>query len=71
LANQKKDAAMNDHPQAVENYTNTCLIMGFVNLMWIMVVLWAWKGFVAALMLGVGVHYAITWLGLRRARARN
>lgn len=62
---------MQDHPTRVENYTNTCLVMGLINLMWIMVVLWAWKGFLAALLLAAGVHRWITWLDRRLERTRS
>ncbi|MDB9707264.1 hypothetical protein LY10_02136 [Planktotalea frisia] len=61
---------MQHYPQAVENYTNTCLVMGFVNLLWIMIAIWAWKGFVAALLLSATVYHAIKWLDLRLARTR-
>ncbi len=61
---------MREHPQAVENYTNTCLVMAFVNLLWIMIAIWAWKGFIAALLLGASVYQAIKWLDLRLARSR-
>ena len=62
---------MREHPQAVENYTNTCLVMGFVNLLWIMIAIWAWKGFIAALLLSAAVHHAIKLLDLRRAQVRS
>ncbi|MEP5154919.1 hypothetical protein [Planktotalea sp.] len=62
---------MDNYPGRVENYTNTCLVMGLINLMWIMVVLWAWKGFIAALLLAAAVHRWISWLEYRRARARD
>ena len=63
---------MREHPQGhVENYTGMCLIMALVNLMWIMVVIWAWKGFFAALMLCAAVHFSITLLDRRLARKRS
>lgn len=64
-------ATLSNQTQSVENYTNTCLVMGLVNLMWIMIVLWAWKGFLAALLLGAGVHHGITLLDKRLAKTRN
>ena len=68
---KREEHLLNNHPQSVENYTNTCLVMGLVNLMWIMVVLWAWKGFIAALLLCAAIYHSITWLDTRLARARR
>ena len=62
---------MNEHPQSVENYTNTCLVMGLVNLMWVMIVVLAWQGFVTALLLSCALYYAITRLDKRLARSRS
>jgi len=42
----------------------------FGNLLWIMIAIWAWKGFIAALLLGASVYQAIKWLDLRLARSR-
>ncbi|MGH1577675.1 hypothetical protein [Planktotalea sp.] len=61
---------MTNNRGRVENYTNTCLVMGLINLMWIMIALWAWKGFFAALMLGAAIYYSINWLDMRLARTR-
>ncbi len=63
---------MREHPQGrVEDYTAICLVMALVNLMWIMVVIWAWKGFFAALILCAAVHYSISALDKRLARNRT
>lgn len=63
---------MREHPQSrVEDYTSTCLVMALINLMWIMIALWAWKGFFAALLLSAAVYYSITLLDMRLARNRS
>lgn len=63
---------MNKHSQGrVEDYTGVCLVMALVNLMWIMVVIWAWQGFIAALLLLAAVYQSISWLDMRRAKARS
>jgi len=63
---------MRDQRQGrVEDYTSMCLIMALVNLMWIMVVIQAWKGFVAALLLSGAVHFSIKLLDRRLARLRH
>lgn len=66
---------MNNRPQdrplgRVEDYTGFCLVMLFVNLLWIMVALWAWKGFFAALCLGFIVHKSVDLLDARLTRIR-
>ncbi|WP_171006831.1 hypothetical protein [Shimia litoralis] len=48
--------------QSVENYTNTCLVMALVNLIWIFGVLWAVWGWFAVLVCAVGLNALITRL---------
>ena len=50
----------------VEDYTSTCLVMGFVNLLWIFGVLWATIGWSAVLPVALGLKWAIDWLDHRR-----
>jgi len=48
------------------NYTNAALIMGFVNLMWVFMALWAVFGLPAVLAVGYGLNFLITRLARRR-----
>ena len=48
--------------QSVENYTNTCLVMALVNLIWVFGVLWAVWGWPAVLVCAVGLNALITCL---------
>lgn len=48
------------------NYTNAALIMGFVNLMWFFMALWAIFGLPAVFAVGYGLNYLITLLARRR-----
>lgn len=50
------------------NYTNAALIMGGINLFWIMTVIWALYGFLAVLALGYGLDKLISRL---RRKARS
>lgn len=62
---------MNRHTQGrAEDYTGVCLVMALVNLMWVMVAIWAWQGFVAALLLAAAVYKSISWLDMRLSRTR-
>lgn len=56
----------NNHPKRVEDYTNAALVMGFVNLTWILIVVLATWGFVPALVLAAAVNHLITRLDARR-----
>ncbi|MGB0903225.1 hypothetical protein [Halocynthiibacter sp.] len=63
---------MREHQHSrVEDYTAICLIMALVNLMWIMFVIWAWQGFVAALLLSAAIYHSINLLDRRLARRRS
>ncbi len=48
------------------DYTNAALIMGFVNLMWVFMALWAVFGLPAVLAVGYGLNYLITLLARRQ-----
>lgn len=52
---------------AAPNYTTAALVMGAVNLLWMLMVIWAMFGFVAVL----GVGYALDRLIVWRARHRR
>ncbi|MEL7254926.1 MAG: hypothetical protein AAFZ04_07855 [Pseudomonadota bacterium] len=47
------------------NYTTPALIMGGVNLFWIMTLIWVVYGFLAVLALGFTLDRAIKWLSSR------
>jgi len=53
------------------NYTNACIAMFGVNITWVLVVIWAFWGLVAALLLALGVHHAMerarVWAAARQA----
>ncbi|PSL21018.1 hypothetical protein [Shimia abyssi] len=49
--------------QRVENYTITCLVMGFVNLIWIFGVLWVVWGLPAVMVLAVILNAGIDRIG--------
>ncbi|WP_127115551.1 histidinol phosphate aminotransferase [Shimia sediminis] len=49
----------------VENYTNMVLVMGLVNLLWVLIVIWAVWGLAAALLTALIVNHAITLLDRR------
>lgn len=59
------------HPGRVEDYTPMCLAMGFVNLLWIMAVIWASYGLFAVLLLALVLNHAITHLGTRLEISRQ
>jgi len=48
------------------DYTNAALVMGFVNLLWVLMVLWAAFGFAAVLAAGFSLDRLIVWLANRR-----
>lgn len=52
------------HPQPAPNYTNAALTMGWVNLIWVFMVIW---GLLPVLMISAGLNRGITWLALRRS----
>lgn len=47
------------------NYTNAALIMGGLNLFWIMMVIWVAYGMLAVLALGFVIDRCIRWLSHR------
>ena len=47
------------------NYTNAALIMGGVNLFWIMMVVWVIYGMGAVLAMGFALDRGIRWLSQR------
>ncbi|MEO0371695.1 MAG: hypothetical protein AAF231_09595 [Pseudomonadota bacterium] len=51
--------------QEAPNYTKPALIMGGINLFWIMTLIWAAYGFLAVLALGFTLDRAIHWLSSR------
>lgn len=48
------------------DYTNAALVMGFVNLLWIFLVISAWVGLPAILLLGYVLDRLISRIGARR-----
>ena len=66
---------MQDHSRhhtrrAAPDYTNAALIMGFVNLLWSLLLIRANFGLSAALVLAVFLNYLITRLAHSRARMK-
>ncbi len=55
------------HPQPAPNYTNAALTMGWVNLMWVFMVIWGLWGLLPVLLISAGLNRGITWLALRRS----
>jgi len=49
------------------DYTMTCLVMGFINLLWVFCVIWAWLGLPAVLAIG----YFLNWLIIRAERSEQ
>lgn len=47
------------------NYTNAALVMGLVNLLWVLMVLWAAFGLPVVLAISYGLNRLITWMGQR------
>ncbi len=58
---------MRQPKQAVENYTNTCLVMGLVNLLWMFTALWAAWGLGAVILVGFLLNMAIDRLQNHRS----
>ncbi|MGI3170667.1 hypothetical protein ACRARG_16070 [Pseudooceanicola sp. C21-150M6] len=50
-----------DH-QPLPDYTTTVLVMAFINLLWILGVIWALYGLPAVFAAGWVVNYGIAWL---------
>ena len=60
---------MSNHQMAkAPNYTNAALVMGFVNLMWVLMLLWGIYGFVPALAFGAVLLAVLRTVEDRRAR---
>ena len=57
-----------DTRREAPDYTNAALVMGFVNLIWSFLLIWASFGLPAVLVLAVFLNYMITRLAHRRAR---
>lgn len=63
---------MNDHTTGTApNFTRACIVMFGVNITWILVVIWAIWGLIAAMLLGLGVNHLIergqVWAAHRQA----
>lgn len=54
-----------DRPSA-PNYTDACIVMFGVNLMWIMIVIWNIWGFIAAALTGWAVNLVIKRIAIAR-----
>ncbi len=54
------------HPQPAPNYTNAALTMGWVNLMWIFMVIWGLWGLLPVVLVSAGLNRGISWLALKR-----
>lgn len=50
------------------NYTNAALTMAWVNLMWILLLIWGIWGLLPALLVSAGLNRGISWLALRRTQ---
>jgi len=51
---------------AAPNYTTPALVMGAVNLLWMLMVVWAVFGFAAVLAAGYALDRLIVWGARRR-----
>ena len=49
------------------NYTTACIVMFGVNLVWMLIFLYALYGLFGALVLGLILHRWINWLDMRKA----
>jgi hypothetical protein len=59
-----------NHSKPVADYKSTCLIMGFINLLWVFGALWAFYGLPVVLVLAATLNHLITRLDLKLARAQ-
>jgi len=55
-------------PGRAPDYTNATLVMGFVNLLWVFLMLWATFGYWTVLAAGAALNALITRLGQRTER---
>ena len=59
-----------DFPNSAPDYTRACLVMFGVNVLWVLVAIWAIWGLIAALALGWALNRGVDQIGhWRRARA--
>lgn len=62
-----------DSPREAPNLTTACIVMFGVNLTWVLIVIWAIWGLIAAAFLGVSINHLMTrmqvWSEARRAAA--
>lgn len=56
-----------DFPNAAPNYTNAALTFGWINLMWIFLLVWGLWGLLPVMVLGAGINRGISWLALQRS----
>ncbi len=56
-----------DAPGRAPNYTTACIAMFGVNLAWILLLIFALWGLIAALLAGFAVHRWIGWLEVKRS----
>jgi hypothetical protein len=66
------EAVVNNKPQGrAPNYTNACIAMFGVNIAWILVLIWAVWGLIAALLLALGLSHVMerarVWAAARQA----
>lgn len=50
------------------NFTNACIVMFGVNITWVLILVWAIWGFVAALLLGCAVNLLLDRVSVWKAR---
>lgn len=64
-------SVMNNSPMGrAPNYTTACILMFGVNLTWVLLLIWAIWGLLAAALLGLGINHLID-RGRVRAAARQ
>lgn len=51
---------------AAPNYTVACIVMFGVNLLWMLMLVWAVWGFFIAACVSLGLHYLINRIGAAR-----
>ncbi|MEP2919983.1 MAG: hypothetical protein ABJP06_04590 [Sulfitobacter sp.] len=57
---------MNNSPGSAPNFTKACIVMFGVNIVWILIALWAFWGLIAAAATGWGINRLFTWIEGRR-----
>ncbi len=58
---------MSEHRQSAPDYTNAALTMLGVNLFWIFCAIWSLLGFLAVIVLALGLNYGIDRLAALRS----